>query len=74
MATITETSFAGGVGLQPTHGEPNLAGALRDVADDLTELRTQLIATLAKLDADAGVTDTDYESSLTPVALLTIKG
>ncbi len=35
---------------------------------DVTELRTQLIATLAKLDADAGVTDTDYESGLTPAA------
>lgn len=36
---------------------------------DLVELRAQFIALLAKLDADAGITDTDYESSLTPAAI-----
>lgn len=76
MATITEKFGAGGVGLQPGHGDPSLATALRDVADDLTELRTQFIALLAKIDADSGDTggDADYESTLTPAALVTIKG
>lgn len=46
--------------------------ALRDqfnaLVDDYDELRTQYVALLAKLDADAGVTDTDYASTLTPAA------
>ncbi len=37
------------------------------VADE-AELRTQFAALLAKLDADTGVTDTDYASTLTPAA------
>jgi hypothetical protein len=76
MTTITTAFGTGGGNLVPgtAGGTPTLATTLRDVADDLTELRTQLIALLAKLDADAGVTDTDYESSLTPAALLTVKG
>ncbi len=76
MATILSTFGAGGANIAPVyaHGSPSLAGTLRDIADDLTEYRTQFIALLAKLDADAGVTDTDYESTLTPSAQLTIKG
>lgn len=75
MASITTNFGAGGVGLQPNgHGSPSLATAFRDVADDLTELRTTVIDLLTKLDADAGVTDTDYVATLTPAALLTIKG
>jgi hypothetical protein len=70
MSAITTSRYSGG-SLTAT-GE--LAGDLRDVADDLAELRTQFIAALAKLDADGGVTDTDYESTLTPDALLTTKG
>lgn len=41
------------------------------LVDDITELRTQLIALLVKLDADAGVTDVNYASTLTPAALTT---
>ena len=32
----------------------------------ITELRTNIIALHAKLDLDAGVTDTDYASTLDP--------
>ena len=52
-------------------GNGEVVDVLKAQVDDLTELRTQLIALLAKLDADAGITDTDYESSLTPAALTT---
>jgi hypothetical protein len=37
MSTITEKFGAGGVGLQPGHGDPDLASALRDIADDLAD-------------------------------------
>ncbi len=75
MAAITTKFGSGGANLTPKNsaGTPTLAGALRDVADDLTELRTQFVALLAKLDADAGVTDVDYASLLTPAAQLTTK-
>lgn len=36
---------------------------------DVTEIRTKLIATHAKLDADAGVTDTNYAATNNPAAL-----
>jgi hypothetical protein len=66
---------SGGTALAPSNGNPNdLAKVLRAAIDDVTELRTQFIAALAKLDADAGVTDTDYESTLTPAALTLTKG
>lgn len=38
------------------------------LADDVVELRTKLVAVLAKLDADAGVTDVNYASLHTPAA------
>jgi hypothetical protein len=44
-----------------------------DLVDDLTALRSAVIAMAAKLDADGGVTDEDYESTLTPAALRMIK-
>lgn len=47
------------------------SGNLRDqfnaLVDDYDELRTQLIALLAKLDGEVEVAD-DYESTLTPAA------
>lgn len=46
---------------------------LEALVDDVTELRAKLIATLEKLDADAGVTDTNFASMLTPAALTTTK-
>lgn len=38
MATITTTFGQGGVGIQPNHGSPSLATALRDIASDISEL------------------------------------
>jgi hypothetical protein len=35
---------------------------LRAIYADITDLRAKLVATQAKLDADATVTDEDYES------------
>lgn len=83
MATITTKFGSGGAGLTPaksaardTGTDPSLALALREIADDFTELRTQFIALLAKIDADSGDTggDSNYEATLTPAALKTIKG
>mgnify|MGYP001606871411 CR=1 FL=1 len=87
MATILTTFGSGGANLVPggTGGSPSLATSLRDAADDLAtiktfcnSLRTAYNATLAKLDADAGVTDTNYAATNpAPAAigtLLTIKG
>lgn len=76
MAVITTRFGSGHANMAPggNQGQPTLADVLRDGVDDATELRTQFIALLAKLDADAGVTDTDYESGLTPAALLNTKG
>ena len=77
MATVIKVNFGeGGANLVPlgTGGEPTLVNALRDSADDSTELRAQFVALLAKLDLDAGVTDVDYESALTPAAQQLTKG
>lgn len=43
-----------------------------DLVADLTALRAAVVSLLAKLDADAGVTDTNYASTLTPAALRSI--
>lgn len=75
MGTIKESFGSGGTGLDVKDRDGgSTAIHLRDVADDLAELRTQFVALLVKLDADAGVTDVNYASTLTPAALLTIKG
>lgn len=75
MATIPSDFGVGGSGLAPRggHGSPTLVEIMNDVADDFTEIRTQFIALLQKMDGDAGITDTDYEATLTPAALLTQK-
>lgn len=36
---------------------------------ELADLRTKFVAVLAKLDADAGVTDTNYAATQTPAAM-----
>lgn len=41
------------------------------ILSDLTALRGAVVAITAKLDSDAGVTDTDYASSCDPAALTT---
>lgn len=58
-----------------THDNAGLAGAIRQVivehnklVDDLETLRAKYAAALAKLDADAGVTDTNYVSTQTVLA------
>ncbi len=40
----------------------NLIGILRDIETFLNELKAQQNAVNAKLDLDAGVTDTDYDT------------
>jgi hypothetical protein len=76
MATITVTFGSGGANVAPggANGSPDLATALRDLIDDVTAIRTALVATTAKLDADAGVTDTNYGALNNPAALKSIKG
>ena len=39
------------------------------LVDDLTALRAAIVAITAQLDADAGVTDTDYAANNDPAAL-----
>lgn len=75
MAAIKTSFGSGGSGLTPnkSSGTVHLAGALRDIADDLASLRTKFINTLTKLDADSGVGDTNYVATQTPAALLTTK-
>lgn len=46
-----------------------LHALIGDLIRDNNELRTQFIALLAKLDSDAGVTDTNYAATLTPEAV-----
>ncbi len=76
MATIPAHLGSGGAHLTLDQ-DPNLKTILFEVVDDLTELRTQFIALLAKLDADiaaGGATETNYEATLTPAVLKSIKG
>lgn len=74
MPNVSTDYNTGGSAQAPNNGNPDaLAAVLRAAIDDVTELRTQFIAALAKLDADVGVTDTDYESTLTPAALTLAK-
>lgn len=46
---------------------------LEDMRQDLVAQRAALIGALAKLDADATVTDTNYAALWTPAALKTTK-
>ena len=59
------------------HHPDSMLEALRDsvnkMADDLELLRAKFAATLTKLDADAGVTDTNY-SALNTVAAGSLLG
>ncbi len=47
-----------------TKESPDLKRALADAQADIADLRTKITALLAKLDLDAGVTDTNYGSTL----------
>jgi hypothetical protein len=65
MATVKTTYATGGAQLTPgAAGSPSLATVLRDLADDLQLLGGRFNSLHAKLDADVGVTDTDYASTL----------
>ena len=59
------------------HLDDSMVGALRDsvekLIDDVELLRSKFAATLTKLDADAGVTDTNY-SALNTVAAASLLG
>ena len=49
-----------------------LQAALDDIRRDLAALRTSITGITAKLDADAGVTDTNYAALHNPAALRTL--
>lgn len=75
MPEIKTDFNRGGEAMDPIDGKsPTFADLFRDGVDDVTAIRNALIGLLQKLDLDAGVTDTDYESSLTPAALKNTKG
>lgn len=73
MATIKASFGSGGANMTPggASAQPSLATVLRDIADDLTTLRTWGNTLATKLNNDAGVTDTDFAQI---GALKTIKG
>jgi len=62
MATVN--SKFGRAGANLGSGQPRLSAVLVDLATDLDAIFTNFDALLAKLDSDAGVTDTDYASTL----------
>lgn len=74
MATIPKDFGSGGAGLTPNGASPSLDTILRGIVDDLTAIRTAHNAAMAKLDADAGVTDVNYAATCNVAALVTIKG
>ena len=53
--------------------QKNLNALLNAVQDDLTAIRASVLLITAKLDADAGVTDTNYAATTNPAALNLIK-
>ena len=53
----------------PTQEEIEMRRIMEAVKTDLTNLRNAITGLTAKLDADAGVTDTNYASTLDPAAL-----
>lgn len=70
MAAIPRRLGEGGAHLVKGSGDPDLLTILDGISDDLAtlrtfcnSLRTAYNATLAKLDADAGVTDVNYAAT-----------
>lgn len=74
MSTINKDFAAGGANMNPGANAPTLAVTLQDIADDLATLKAKINATNAKLDADAGVTDTNYAALNNVGTLKTLKG
>jgi hypothetical protein len=66
MASIG-TRMSGG----PQVKKPDLRAVLDDMRLDLAALRASIVAITAKLDADGGVTDTNYAANTNPAALRT---
>ena len=62
-----------GLGLQETHDIRELRILLNSAQTDLAALRTAIVGINAKLDADAGVTDTNFAALWNPAALTFIK-
>lgn len=50
------------------------AARLDELVADVETLRAKLLGALTKLDADAGITDTDYLATWTPGATVTSTG
>lgn len=75
MPAIKESYFEGGAGHTPRGSDhhPALAASLRAGIDDITELRTQLIALLTKLDTEAGLGG-GYVAACSPAAQTLTKG
>lgn len=63
MAKLTRNFGFGGDGLTPWDNNP-LKDLLEALIDEVVALREREALLLAKLDADAGVTDNDYVSSI----------
>lgn len=65
MATINKDDFDGLSNLTSASRDPDktLAKILQDIADDTEALRAAFVGVNAKLDADAGITDTDYAAT-----------
>lgn len=53
--------------------DPAVKDVLQSMLADMTALRNSIVATTAKLDADATVTDTNYGSLNNPPALNTTR-
>lgn len=53
---------------QPNLGRPEFLQALFAIRADLKKIRDAYALLVAKLDADAGVTDTDYAATVAPAA------
>lgn len=75
MTTVNEDFGSGGEHIDPVDGKaPTLALTFRDIADDLAEIKAKQDILLAKLDLDAGITDTNYAALAATTAFKTIKG
>lgn len=49
----------------------DIAAVLNSLLADITAVRSAVVGITAKLDADGGVTDTNYAATLNPAALTT---
>ena len=77
MANIPPDYASGGAGLGAAGSQrhPAIGDVARDIADDLETIRLAVNGALAKLDADATVTDTNYAAlfGIAPSAIKTKK-